>query len=324
MDKVLTVLGRSFISAGVLVFLFVAYQLWGTNIAEAKSQDRLQKESSQLFPEPAGGGTTTTAAAPGETTAPTSAPGKNTTPAPPPAPSGEAVAMVKIPAINLSKAVVEGTDVNDLKKGPGHYIGTPLPGQPGNASLAGHRTTYGAPFNRIQELKNGDEIDVTTRQGSFRYRVSGQQVVDPSNVSVLNPTKDNRLTLTTCHPKYSAAQRLVITAKLDTSPAPAAAAEQTPTTVAPKGSTTTFAGATTTTVPEKTIPGAVDASLSGTAISKSPAVLWGLAAALVALFTWGAGRTWRRLPAYLVGIPLFLVVLFIFFENFSRLLPANA
>ena len=316
MDKVLTALGRTFISAGVIVFLFVGYQLWGTNISEARAQDDLQKDTAELFGDPA---TSTTTAAPtlGETPPTT----KNTTPAPPPAPQGEAVAMMKIPSINLTKAVVEGTSVDDLKKGPGHYTGTPLPGQPGNASLAGHRTTYGAPFNRIGELKNGDLIEVTTRQGSFNYRVTGQQVVDPSNVSVLNPTTDDRLTLTTCHPKYSAAKRLIVTAKLDTSPAPAAPAEQPPTTTAPGATTTTAPGAAT---PTTEIPDAIDASLSGESVPKAPAVLWGIAAALVALITWIGGRFWHKVPAYIIGAPIFLVVLFVFFENFSRLLPANA
>ena len=84
-----------------------------------------------------------------------------------------------IPKIGVDKIVVEGVGRNDLRKGPGHYPDTPMPGQPGNAAIAGHRTTYGAPFNRIDELEPGDEILVTTLQGPFTYEVTGTEIVTP-------------------------------------------------------------------------------------------------------------------------------------------------
>jgi sortase A len=313
LDKVLSAVGRAFIAAGVLVFLFVAFQLWGTNISEARSQDALKSQVKD-FP--------TVTTLPGNTpgnapaTPPQTTP--NTTPAPPPAPQGDAVAVIEIPKINLQKTVVEGTGVPDLKKGPGHYTGTPLPGQPGNAAIAGHRTTYGAPFGNLDQLNPGDDIYVTTKQGSFVYTVTGQQVVSPSDVSVLAPTSDNRLTLTTCHPKYSAAKRLVITAELQQTPAPAAPPAAA--VVAP-GNTTPTTNPSTVANPAAQLSGA---TLSGTSDSKTPAIIWGILTALAAALTYVMSRTWKRWPAYLIGTPIFFILLFIFFENFSRLLPANA
>lgn len=279
------------ISAGVLILLFVGYQLWGTGIAEARSQRALKDDFAEVPVRPT---------VPGTSVAPVAAP--------PPVPDGEAIAVIRIPRIGLEKRVVEGVALGDLKKGPGHYRDTPLPGQPGNSAIAGHRTTYGAPFYRLDELQPGDRITVATRQGTFDYEVREQKIVRPSEVSVLDPTPDNRLTLTTCHPRFSARQRLIVVAALLGPAAPAPVPS------------------TSTSTPPGTIPGdppSLDAGLSGREASNGPAVLWGLLAALVWLATWAAAKRWRKWPAYLVGTPVFLVVLFVFFENFSRLLPAN-
>jgi sortase A len=115
---------------------------------------------------------------------------------------------------------VEGVSVRDLQKGPGHYPSTPLPGQAGNAAIAGHRTTYGAPFGDLGRLATGDEMLVTTRAGEFRYVIDRIDIVSPGQVEVLDPTPEARLTLTTCHPKYTARQRLVVSGVL-VGPAPA-------------------------------------------------------------------------------------------------------
>ncbi|MGQ0521656.1 MAG: class E sortase [Actinomycetota bacterium] len=337
-------LGRTMISAGVLILLFVAYQLWGTGLAEARAQRQLNKEFEALLAGPAS--TTTTTTAPPVTTAPAgpdstvAATTTTTTQAPlsqgaAPPPAGDAVAIIKIPKIGVQKAVVQGVTLGLLKRGPGHYPDTPMPGQPGNAAIAGHRTTYGAPFGRLDDLEPGDPILVTTRQGRFRYEVIRSQVVSPDETSVLRQGDENLLTLTTCHPRFSASRRLIVVARLTgeaaelpepvttttttpptTAPAPAATAPTVPTTVAPT---------TTTTEPASLLDleeGGED-GLSGRSAANGPAIAWGLAAALVWLLTWLAGKRWRRWPAYLVGTPVFLVVLFVFFENFSRLLPSN-
>src|SRR5437879_696968 len=206
MRRLLAGVGRRLIAIGVLILLFVAYELWGTSLAEARSQRALRHQCLQAAPTSPAPGTEPTTAPPPATRDPASAP--------PPVPDGDAVARLKIPRIKLDKIVVEGVALSDLKKGPGHYPGTPLPGQPGNAAIAGHRTTYGAPFFDLDSLKPDDEILVTTRQGSFEYRVRASRVVSPDEVQVLNASPDNRLTLTTCNPRFSASQRLVVVSQL--------------------------------------------------------------------------------------------------------------
>ena len=129
---------------------------------------------------------------------------------------GRPAPRIEIPKIGVDKIVVAGVALSDLRKGPGHYPNTPLPGQLGNAAIAGHRTTYGAPFFRVDELAAGDEIIVTTVQGTFRYLVTEIKIVKPTDFSVLDPTPDATLTLTSCNPRYSSRQRIVVKARLDT------------------------------------------------------------------------------------------------------------
>lgn len=308
--------GRSCISAGVLTLLFVVYQLWGTGLREAQAQNRLESQFEEII-----GG-----AGDREPGAPISSGGEGETtttvgPPPPPPAEGDAMARISIPAIGLEKIVVEGVSLEDLKRGPGHYPDTPFPGQPGNSAIAGHRTTYGAPFNRVDELDNGDEILITTAQGSFRYEVSGQQIVSPSQVEVLDDHDDNRLTLTACHPKYSASQRIIITAQLvgPAAPATPAVAGETPGEI-PGDGEQAAEGEPAEGTPERTID---SAGLSGEGASAWPAVLMSIACAFVWVAAWLLGLLWRRWPAYLVCLPLFMGMLFYFFESFSRLLPAN-
>ncbi|HZM32528.1 MAG TPA: class E sortase [Acidimicrobiales bacterium] len=323
--KVLGAVGRVFITAGVLILLFVAYQLWGTGIREAQAQRALEDEFEQRVgdadvDEPDETTTTTGGEDPGGGPAPTS----EAAPPPPPPADGDAVARLRIPAIGLDKIVVEGVEVSDLKKGPGHYPSSPLPGQPGNAAIAGHRTTYGAPFNRLDELEAGDEIMVTTVQGSFRYEVREQLIVEPDQVEVLDDFGDDRLTLTACHPKYSARQRIVIVAALQGTAAPAPETpppSTAPEDVSPGGDVPP--GGDVSPGDEEASPETIDAGLGGERASAWPAVLLALACALIWVAAWLLGRLWRKWPAYAVCLPLFLVVLFFFFEDFSRLLPAN-
>jgi sortase A len=131
---------------------------------------------------------------------------------------GDPIGRIEIPTIGVDNIVVAGVEKSDLKNGPGHYPETPMPGQVGNAAIAGHRTTYGQPFFDIDKLEVGDEIVVTTVDGRFVYRVTGQQIVSPSDyqvVATVDPTTAP-LTLTSCHPKWTARERIVITSELDT------------------------------------------------------------------------------------------------------------
>ena len=190
---------------GAIILLFVGWQLWGTAIAQHHAQATLQ---SQFQAE---------VAAHRHVTPPKSGPTLIAATANLPQPAeGSVIARLEIPKIGLDQYVVMGTAEADLDKGPGHYIGTALPGQAGNVAIAGHRTTQGAPFNRLGQMAHGDLIILTTTSGQvFRYVVSQNPVaVSPSDVAVLNDFGDNRVTLTTCNPEYSATQRLIVVGEL--------------------------------------------------------------------------------------------------------------
>jgi sortase A len=126
---------------------------------------------------------------------------------------GDAIARIEIPAIDVDEYVVEGTDLDSLRKGPGHYPETPLPGERGTSAIAGHRTTYGAPFRHIDELDPGDRIIIDMPDGRFIYRVEESKIVDDQDLSVLEPVGYRRLMLSACHPLYSAAQRIIVYAR---------------------------------------------------------------------------------------------------------------
>ncbi|CAN5593281.1 hypothetical protein BH24ACT4_BH24ACT4_09750 [soil metagenome] len=208
------------------MLLFVGYQLWGTGLRTAQAQSQLDQEFTEQLERQErlrDEAPSTTAPAP-DPTDPRPVPPTTTAPVPalpPPPVEGDAVGFIDIPALGIDDLnVVEGVTVEQLKRGPGHFPTTPLPGQAGNAAIAGHRTTYGAPFSDLDQLETGDEITVTTLQGESRYEVVEQKVVAPTDVAVVADQGDDRLTLTTCEPKYSAAQRLVTVARLVTEPLP--------------------------------------------------------------------------------------------------------
>lgn len=341
LSKVLGAIGRTLITAGTLILLFVAYQLWGTGLQEAKSQKVLSKDfEAQLASIDQ---TTTTTTAPATTT--TTAPPDGTTPTiavtktepatqdlPLPA-EGDPIAKIEIPSIGVNRTVVSGVALSQLKRGPGHYPETPLPGQKGNVAIAGHRTTYGQPFHNIDKVKKGDQIIFTTIQGTFVYKATDTIIVKPSQVEILEDKGDNRITLIACHPKYSAKERIIVVGELVGKPAPqltgqAEAQEK----AREQGNDDALAEGES-----------IDGGLSGTAVSKWPAVFWGLIAAAIWLVTWIIQTLLRRRirsqvaegerptraqrlltwTPYLVGVPVFMVALYVFFENFGRLLPGN-
>jgi sortase A len=336
--------GRILIALGVLLLGFVAYQLWGTAIQHDRAQADLEKEfSAQLgttVPVP----TTTTALAVAPSTTVAATPTTvATTPPPTAAPrpvfnEGDPVARLEIPRIGVNEIVVAGVGVDDLKKGPGHYSQTPLPGEPGNAAIAGHRTTYGAPFLDIDNLQPGDQIVATTYAGRFVYQVTGTVVVPPSETSVLDNTPDDRLTLTSCDPKYSAKNRIIVSAALDRAESAPVVTTSPPTTVPPPTTaapptesapdnpvvTTAAPPAVTTTVPSQ-IP--VDDSFQrgwfDDPFAWPQVLLWGAACFGVVLGGWWLGRHTRRWIGWVVIALPFLVPLYFFYENVARLLPPN-
>jgi sortase A len=128
---------------------------------------------------------------------------------------GRAIGEIEMPAIDKTAFVVQGTDSGSLRKGPGHYPDTPLPGKRGTTAIAGHRTTHGAPFRNINELKRGDRIVLAMPYGTFTYKVQRTQIVGPNATWILRNVGYQRLVLSACHPLYSAAQRVVVFARFE-------------------------------------------------------------------------------------------------------------
>jgi sortase A len=210
--------GQTLITAGVIILLFVVYELWGTNFYTRSQQHQL---FDSLLRHGWGPGTTDITKAKFDNV-----------------PIGSGLAVLYIPRFgkHYHMVIVEGTDYTSLTKGPGHYPGTALPGQVGNFAVAGHRTTYLAPFNKIDTLRAGDPIVIETKTKWLTYtvqtvpaahgypRIPYQEIVDPSDVAVSYPVPDQPdpnkkptlklLTFTSCNPKFSAAQRIVVHAEL--------------------------------------------------------------------------------------------------------------
>ncbi|WP_157248438.1 class E sortase [Nonomuraea typhae] len=198
MRSILRTVGELSITGGVIMLLFCAYLLWGTSAYTERQQLLLQRQlaEEQAVAQPAADGKIAKISL------------------------GKAVALLRIPKLgrDYRYAVVEGVDDEHLKKGPGHYPGTAMPGQVGNFVLSGHRTTYAAPFNRIDELHRDDEIVVEAREARYTYRVTSQDIVEPNEIQVVAPVPGKPditpirsfITLSTCHPEYSAAQRLIV------------------------------------------------------------------------------------------------------------------
>ncbi|MBV8463351.1 MAG: class E sortase [Acidimicrobiales bacterium] len=295
--------GRIVLVGGVLTLLFIPYLLWGTGLQTARSQDRLRQQFE------------TTQHALGahlgvHHLTPQHTPGPVTVAPPlPDPPLGSAVGLIDIPKINVSMVVIEGTGTSQLQAGPGHYPGTPLPGQAGNVAIAGHRTTYLHPFYNLDLLAPGDAIVLETAQGLFLYHVISSTAVSPTDVAVVAPTPTPTLTLTTCNPRYSASQRLVVHAGLVAS--------------ALAGHTAT-AGSNAATAAVVRRQAAVVAGEPDHDWAR--AVLWGLAVAAVTVAAWwGAARLrgGRRALVAGVGLVVWVVVVFYFFGAVAPLLPAS-
>jgi sortase A len=210
--RFLHVLGKFLISVGVGVLLFVAWTLKGTDLYTNDQQDRLAEEfAAAQSLEPVDEGPRF------------SGPPKGFRPGP-----GDPVFRIRIPAIDIDYLVVEGVDTEALRKGPGHYpkcgrgFEEPLctefdqvfPGQRGRVIVSGHRTTYGAPFWGVNKLERGDRILIDAKWGSFVYEVTRLEVVEPDSLTIVVPSRKAELVLTTCNPRYSAAERLIVFSEL--------------------------------------------------------------------------------------------------------------
>lgn len=210
MNRVLRGTGWLFIAAGTLVLLYLVYSLLYTNRATAEAQRDLHDAWDLQLTRS------------GDDDEGDDDSDENDVPDP-----GGAVAAIEFrrpgsdtPIVHEEPLfVVSGVTLTDLQRGPGHYPGTALPGEEGNFAVAGHRTTYGAPFFNLDQLERDDEILVTDRSGErFVYRVRRQEIVAPGDTWVVGPDPLDRgkpvLTLTTCNPRFSNAQRLIVFAEL--------------------------------------------------------------------------------------------------------------
>lgn len=305
--RVLATTGGLMVAAGVVLLLFVAFQLWGTGVQTRAAQGELRQtfdaqleQVDQLPPTDA-----EREAAAAATLASLEV--------------GGAVGRLEIPAIGVDYIVLEGVDLGTLESGPGHFPQTPLPGQPGNAAIAGHRATFDAPFNLLDELVPGDEVTFTTVQGTFVYEVLpqfpngtdsgeapiGHYLVAPTAVEILDDKGDDRITLMGCHPRYGSTQRIVVEARLV---GPAA-----PPTPPPASSAELAAGA---------VDDMADTELlRGEKGSWVPVAAWSAAVVALCVVALLLARRWNRWIVYLVALPVVGVVLFQAFEAVADLSP---
>ena len=368
-------LGKVLITLGLLILAFVGYQLWGTGIEFRANQDSLGKDFARALSTSTTVPESVVATAPIDTTPDSTTAGSVVSPTTTTTPeitaptttdrprAGTLLASLEMPTISSkSLYIVAGVRTTDLKRGIGFYPGTAPPGDYGNTALAGHRTTYGAPFENIDRLRSGDPLIITTIDGRrLVYLVERSEIVSPEDTTVLlqpDDTEQALLTLTTCHPKRSTKQRLVVHARLDptqsSAPYRSPAATNPTSTVANAGTSTSTT--VTDTVTPTTSPAAVSTSTStsntGSTITGSantgtedaaeePAdaddlargwfhdtgawpqiLLWG---ALLGAITLGGRWAGRRLGRRWLGVVMaavpFVVVLYFVFQNINRLLP---
>ena len=273
-SRLIDFLGRTMIVAGLLLLSFVAYQLWGTGIVEGRSQTAIAKQFVKPQPiQPQLGGL---------------------------------VGRITIPSIGVSKYVVAGVRLKDLERGPGLFPGSPLPGQKGNVAIAGHRTTFGAPFSRIDELRGNERIILESKDGTFTYIVNGEpKIVLATDTAVAKTTNPDIaiITLVSCYPKWTSTKRIVVVATLDS-------------TVLPLPATPLV---TSEPIDQQSIAGWFHDPTAW------PTVLFfGLALIVIRIVAGLMTRRGRRkIFVYPIAAGIFVPTLFLFFGGLSRLLPAN-
>ena len=273
-SRLIDFLGRTMIVAGLLLLSFVAYQLWGTGIVEGRSQTAIAKQFAKPQPiQPQLGGL---------------------------------VGRITIPSIGVSKYVVAGVRLKDLERGPGLFPGSPMPGQKGNVAIAGHRTTFGAPFSRINEIQDSDKIILESKDGTFTYIVNGEpKIVLATDTAVAKTTNPDSATVTlvSCYPKWTSTKRIVVVATLDS-------------TVLPLPATPLV---TSEPIDQQSIAGWFHDPTAW------PTVLFfGLALIVIRIVAGLMTRRGRRkIFVYPIAFGIFIPTLFLFFGGLARLLPAN-
>jgi sortase A len=212
---------------------------------------------------------------------------------------GTPVAFLSVPSIGLEKVVVEGTTPELLKEGPGHFRNTPLPGQFGNVVIAARRTTYGKPFGHLDAVRIGDEIDVTTAEGTFIYVVTTTGTVTAGQTDVMGSSADSRLTLVTSDPPIIASGRVGLIATLQGDPLAAPILVH-PVHLSP-----------------------VESGLSGDFSGLGMATLFSFLLGFTIWAAWRLYHSWSPVATYLITTPIVLGLMFALFENLDRLLPGT-
>ncbi|MBV8527581.1 MAG: class E sortase [Candidatus Dormibacteraeota bacterium] len=261
-------------AAGVLAGLLLAYEFSLSSLPQQRLQAELLATFKQAVP-------TTTLDIP------------STTPA-----DGTPVALLRVPRRGIAQVVVEGSSPSDLKLGPGHLSASPMPGEYGNAVIAGRRTTYGAPFGRLPSLRRGDAIYVTTGQGAFTYIVSKVEHASSSQPDVVDASKDSRLTLFTSDPALIATGRLAVVAKLQGDPI---ALDKRPATLLDAG----------------------QLGLAGDPIGLALGIVWLNALIAVVVIGWRLRHRLPRSVLYLFAAPVITTLALLMFANLDSLLPGT-
>ena len=348
----------------IIGFLFLLYQLWGTGIYESQARDDLTQQfdligtyksdtpSSSIAPTttlidiiPADPVPTSTTVAPLDEAALQAI--KRVVAAK----DGDVIARMIVPAIDLDKYVVDGVGIENLRTAVGRYRGTYAIGDDGNVAIAGHRTTYGSPFGRINELVPGDQIIFETPVGVATYEVvdptaslalwgrsvksigSGHVIVGPDDEFVLSDVGDNRLTLTACHPRFSAKERIVVVALLVGKPLPLLDPMygiEAPIAEFPSisGDGTTAPRPTRSTIPDPLVKRATSKSfttfsesMNGLPNQLAPSIVYGLFTLVVMAAISVASNRFGRSIALPAGVIPFFYALWLFFTHLERLLP---
>jgi sortase A len=301
--------GRVMSLVGMVLVGFLLFQVTGSTVTHERNQRLLLARFEQIAPlqaNPPGCGSTPTPAADDGLLTEAEASGEadpaeaepEIIPAPEPPARGDPIGILQIPSIAVEEVVVQGTRPTDLRSGPGHLRGTSMPGEPGNAAIAGSRLANGAPFRHLNKLEKGDKIEVSTAKGRFKYEVTAVRRVSEGDLDPIRAKgAGSTLTLVTSAPAFLANERVAVVAQLQTKPVRPCFSP-----VTPDSSETGF----------DTAPGGM-----------APVFGWGALLGLAIVAARHLYRRWNRAVAYLLTTPVIVALLLLTFESLGGLLPAT-